>query len=110
MGVCRQTAFKLGGSTAEENEAFAVKMDEKLSKDLLPLASTMQGYTTTTRRVCKAQWDYEFEVVFAGLDNFRAFIGKKDELGFSAIEDAMPQEFAAKDSVKVQNFVISDVL
>ena len=37
-------------------------------------AADLPGFKHLTRKVCKAEWAYEVEVVFDGLDNFKAYM------------------------------------
>ena len=58
------------------DEANAVKMDGHLEA-INALVSKADGHVKTKRTVCKAEWAYEFEIVFKDLESFKGYMGSE---------------------------------
>ena len=78
-------------------EKDAVALDELIANRVLPELRQQPGYVKTVRTVCKAEWAYEFSIVFASLDDFQAYMASDYHKKLS--EQQMPQalDFFAKN-------------
>ena len=67
--VARVIRMKVSG------EEDAMKADAIVKSAASELKGSKQaGYLKTKRTVCKSEWAYEYEIVFSGLDNFKAYM------------------------------------
>ena len=56
-------------------EEDAMKADKIVKSAAAELQGSKQaGYLKMNRTVCKSEWAYEYEIIFSGLDNFKAYM------------------------------------
>ena len=67
--VARVIRMKVSG------EEDAIKADAIVHQAAAELKTSKQaGFLKVNRTVCKSEWAYEYEIVFSGLDNFKAYM------------------------------------